>query len=353
MSLRDRLLRQIEADGPITIADYMRACLLDPEYGYYVTDDPLGMSGDFITAPEVSQMFGELLGLSLAQAWMDQGGGACVLAELGPGRGTLMADMLRAVGTVPGFEPEVHLVEVSPALRAVQAELLAGVDVRWHEQVSTLPQAPLFLVANEFFDALPIRQFVRRGRGWAERRIGVRDGALQFGLTEPAPMDALAHRLSDTGDDDLVEICPSAAAIISEIGERIATHGGAALIIDYGDWKSKGDTFQAVRGHAPCDPLEAPGAADLTAHVDFHALSQAAPCAVSKMTTQGDLLAALGIGARAQKLAERLDDAGNRVALKSHLDAYKRLTDPDEMGTLFKAIGLYPEAAAPPPGCAP
>ncbi|MEM6596078.1 MAG: SAM-dependent methyltransferase, partial [Pseudomonadota bacterium] len=207
MSLKARLLRQIAADGPLSIADYMRACLLDPEHGYYATRDPLGVAGDFVTAPEISQMFGELLGLAMAQAWMDQGGGRCILAELGPGRGTLMADMLRAMRAVPWLAPEVHLVEASAALRTVQRETLKDVEVTWHASVTELPQASLYLVANEFFDALPIRQFIRQGRGWAERRVGADDGALQFGLTEPVPMEALAHRLGDTGDGDVVEIC--------------------------------------------------------------------------------------------------------------------------------------------------
>ncbi|MCY4333428.1 MAG: SAM-dependent methyltransferase [Litoreibacter sp.] len=353
MSLKDRLLRQIAVDGPMSLAEYMQACLLDPKHGYYTKQDPLGAAGDFTTAPEMSQMFGELLGLSLAQAWMAQGSGACVLAELGPGRGTLMADMLRAMRALPYLQPDVHLVEASSALREVQRDTLEGYNVTWHDNVSELPQAPLFLVANEFFDALPIRQFVRDGRGWAERRVGAKDELLQFGLTEPVPMEALAPRLADTGDGDIVEICASAGPIMSEIGARIEAHGGATIIVDYGDWRSKGDTFQAVKAHMPCDPLEAPGAADLTAHVDFEALSLAAHCAVSQMTTQGALLNALGIGPRAQKLAERLDDAGDIKGLETHLAAYKRLTDPDEMGNLFKAIALYPQRAAPPPGFTP
>ena len=350
MSLKDLLIRQIAVDGPLSLADYMQACLLHPEFGYYATRDPFGTQGDFITAPEISQMFGELLGLCLAQAWVDQGGGPCALVELGPGRGTLMADILRAVRGVPGFAPEVHLVEASPALREVQRATLKGVDVTWHDSVAELPEAPLFFVANEFFDALPVRQFVRQGRGWAERRVGVADGALAFGLSEPVPMEALADRLEDTGDGDVVEVCPSAPSIVAELSGRIARHGGAGIVVDYGDWASLGDTFQAVQDHQPCDPLADPGQADLTAHVDFKALDEASLCAASKMTTQSALLYALGIGPRAQALAEKLDDAGDQSALDQHLAAYRRLTEPSEMGTLFKSIALYPEGAAPPPG---
>ncbi len=353
MSLKAQLIRQIEVDGPMSLADYMQACLLHPEFGYYATRDPFGQSGDFITAPEISQMFGELLGLCLAQAWMDQGGGACALVELGPGRGTLMADMLRATKAVPGFAPEIHLVEASPALRDIQRATLKGVDVIWHDSVAELPETPLFLVANEFFDALPIRQFLRQGRGWAERRVG-RDGdALTFGLSEPVPMEALAHRLQDTGDGDVVELCPAAPQIVAEVSDRIQRHGGAGIIVDYGDWASKGDTFQAVKDHAPCDPLDSPGQADLTAHVDFKAICDASGCATSKMTTQAALLYALGIGPRAQALAEKLDDAGDQSALDQHLAAYRRLTEPSEMGSLFKAIALYPKGATPPPGFDP
>ncbi len=350
MSLKAQLLRRIAVDGPLSLSDYMQACLLDPEYGYYATRDPLGAAGDFTTAPEISQMFGELIGLALVQAWQDQGGGACVLAELGPGRGTLMADMLRACAQVPSFAPDVHLVEASPALRDVQAATLSAHEVTWHDDVSTLPQAQLFLVANEFFDALPIRQFVRAGRGWSETRVGAEGDTLKLGLTESTPMEPLADRLADTADGDVVEICPASGAIIAQVTERIATHGGAAIVVDYGNWRSKGDTFQAVRDHTPFDPLADPGMADLTAHVDFEALAGAAQCKATAMIEQGRLLHRLGIGPRAQALAERLDDQCSEDALQSHLAAYRRLTEPSEMGTLFKAIAFHPSAAPPPPG---
>lgn len=350
MSLKEQLLRQIAVDGPLSVASFMQTCLLHPEFGYYTTRDPFGTAGDFITAPEISQMFGELIGLCIAQAWSDQGGGRFALAELGPGRGTLMSDVLRATAKVPNFSPEVHLVEASAALREVQAKTLSGIELSWHDDVTSLPDMPLYFVANEFFDALPIRQFLRNGKGWVERLIGEANGELQFGLGALAPVDALEHRLADTVDGDMVELCPSAAPIMTELSERIARNGGAGLILDYGDWRSKGDTFQAIKDHASCHPLKAPGSADLTAHVDFEALARACSCAVSPMVAQGTFLQQLGIGARAQALAEALDDAGDEDGLQQHLAAYRRLTDASEMGTLFKAIAVHPEDAPPPPG---
>ncbi len=346
------LAAQIEATGPITLAEYMAACLSHPGHGYYVTRDPLGAGGDFTTAPEISQMFGELLGLALAQSWVDQGApDGVVLAELGPGRGTLMQDVLRATRGVPGFHDalSVHLVETSPALRAEQGKRLADAAPQWHDHVATLPEGPLFLVANEFFDALPVRQFMREGRGWRETVVGQQEGQLVPGRTEPLPLEALAHRLADTGDGDVVETCAPATAILSEIGARIAASGGAALIVDYGDWRSKGDTFQAVRGHAATDPFAEPGQADLTAHVDFEALAAAAaPASHAPMVTQGVFLERLGITARAQALARRLDGE----SLRAHVAAHRRLTHPDEMGSLFKVLALHPHAAPPPPGAA-
>jgi len=349
--LHAHLVARINADGPLSIADYMGDCLLHPDWGYYATRDPLGVAGDFTTAPEISQMFGELVGLALAQAWMDQGAPApFALAELGPGRGTLMADMLRATRAVPGFHDamRLHLVEASPTLRAAQRRALADYDATWCDSVANLPDLPLFLAANEFFDALPIRQFIRDGDGWRERRIGLdADGALAFGLTDATPQPVLAHRLHDTRDGDMVETCAPATAIAATIGTRIAAQGGAALIVDYGAWRSLGDTFQALRDHASANPLEAPGTADLTAHVDFESLAAAArPAAHTPLTQQGVFLERLGITARAQALAARL--AGEK--LDAHVAAHRRLTHPDEMGTLFKVMALHRESTPPPPG---
>ena len=352
-ALTQHLLTRIAQDGPLKISDYMAECLLHPQHGYYITRDPLGQAGDFTTAPEISQMFGELLGLALAQSWLDQGSPApFTLAELGPGRGTLMADLLRATRGVPGFHDamQLYLVEASPPLRAAQAELLAGYSPKWLDRVDALPDAPLFLVANEFFDALPIRQFIRAGDLWSERRIGAEGDSLQPGLTPPAPEPALDHRLADTKDGDLVELCPAAGAIAGQIGARIAEHGGTALVADYGDWRSQGDTLQALRNHGHADPFETPGEADLTAHVDFEEIATgAAPATHSLLTTQGVFLERLGITTRAQALAKAL--SGD--ALSSHIAAHRRLTHPEEMGTLFKILALFPRGQRPPPGLEP
>ena len=344
---------QIRETGPLTLADYMTLCLSHPRYGYYMTRDPLGAGGDFVTSPEISQMFGELLGLALAQNWLDQGARAPVhLVELGPGRGTLMADMLRATQSVPGFTDALtlHFVETSPALRALQTATLDH-PVTHHYTVDTLPtDAPLYIVANEFFDALPIRQFQRNGDAWRERLVGLtKEDALQLGHSDLMRPETLDARLSTTIDGDIVETSQGAQNIAATLGQRIADQSGVALIIDYGNWQSLGDTFQALRGHQPVSPLTDPGSADLTAHVDFEALALAAPnLAHSDLTPQGVFLERLGITARAQTLAQNLDGS----ALEHHIAAHRRLTHADEMGTLFKVMALYPKGAVPPPGFA-
>jgi SAM-dependent MidA family methyltransferase len=342
------LVRRIAATGPITVADYMAECLLHPTHGYYTTREPFGTAGDFTTAPEISQMFGELLGLCLAQGWRDQGAPAAfTLAEIGPGRGTLMADVLRATRTVPGFHAaaRVTLVEASPRLRAVQRDTLGAHPATWIDSLADLPEAPLFLLANEFFDALPIRQFVRHPDGWQERVVGLSGQTLAFGLTAPAPFGPLEPRLSDTAPGEMVELCPSAGPVMADLSGRIARHGGMALVVDYGGWGSRGDTLQALRGHAFADPLAEPGLADLTAHVDFRALAQAAavPC---RYLTQGAFLERLGITARAQALAARLGGP----ALEAHVAAHRRLTHPAEMGSLFKVLALHPQGHPAPAG---
>lgn len=354
MSLCDQLRARIAQAGPMPVAEYMAMCLTHPEHGYYTSRDPLGAAGDFITAPEISQMFGELVGLALAQAWLDQGAPSpFTLAELGPGRGTLMADALRASARVPGFidAARLVLVETSPVLREAQRAALAGHDISFAESVAALPEAATFLIANEFFDALPIRQYVREGAAWRERQVGLSDGAFAFGLGGPVTPALLAAR-DDVAEGGLVEICPAAEGIVFEVAGRIARHGGAALIIDYGDWRSLGDTLQAMRGHAP-DPLLAhPGEADLTAHVDFEVLAQAAGAAGaahSRLTPQGVFLERLGIAQRARALAAGLD--GKRRT--EHVAGHRRLTHPDEMGTLFKVLGVVPEGANMLPGLDP
>ncbi|MBJ3761175.1 SAM-dependent methyltransferase [Maribius pontilimi] len=345
--LGDMLVRQIRATGPITVAEYMTTCLLHPVHGYYTTRQPLGAAGDFITAPEISQMFGELVGLAMAQAWLDRGSPApFALVELGPGRGTLMADALRATRGVPGFHDAMQLVlvEASPDLRSAQAEALEHYAPRWVDGIDALPALPLFLIANELFDALPIRQFLRDGDLWRERLVAVRDDALVFALSDPAPLADLSHRLADTEPGDLVETCGPATALAAQIGERIQAHGGAALVIDYGSATSKGDTFQALRAHRKVAPLEHPGQADLTAHVDFGALARAAGCASSQLTPQGVWLERLGITARAQALSKGL--GGD--ALETLITSHRRLTHPDEMGELFKVMSLHDAHGSPP-----
>lgn len=353
-SLTEILTRRIAKTGPITLAEYMAECLLHPEHGYYATRDPLGQAGDFTTAPEISQMFGELIGLSLAQSWLDQGAPAqFALAEAGPGRGTLMADIWRATKAVPGFHAaaNLHLVEASPVLRAAQKRRLADAPAHWHETVDDLPRdCPLWFVANEFFDALPIRQFQRAETGWREVVIRCEAGQLAPALTDPAPLADLSYRLADTKPGDVVEICPSARPVMDTLADRIAAQGGAAILIDYGGWRSRGDTFQALEDHAYADPFARPGHADLTAHVDFEALALAAPeLTHSALTPQGHLLAALGIETRARQLAQSMTPA----QLETHHNAFHRLTSPQEMGTLFKALALVAPGAPLPPGFAP
>ncbi|MCK0150412.1 SAM-dependent methyltransferase [Marivita sp. S6314] len=352
--LSDILRKQIKTTGPLTIAQYMATCLLHPTHGYYTTQEAFGAAGDFTTSPEISQMFGEMIGLCLAQCWMDQGQPAnCVLAELGPGRGTLMADVMRATKGVPGFHDAVrlHLIEASPRLRALQATALRGYDPVWHESVDGLPDdGPVFCIANEFFDALPIRQFQRDPNGWREVMVGLtEDDSLHRGLSDAAPIEALDHRLDDTDVGVLVETGAHATAVMDTLARRILDGGGAALIIDYGGWRSVGDTFQAVQAHQPTDPFTAPGHADLTAHVDFEPLAdtaQAIGCAVTPLTSQGVFLERLGITARAQGLAKSLGG----TALESHVAAHRRLTHPEEMGSLFKVLGIHSPASPPPPG---
>ncbi len=351
MSLSDRLIARIRTEGPISVADYMAECLLHPNYGYYTAQNPIGRAGDFITAPEISQMFGELIGLCLAQAWLDQGAPApFTLLELGPGRGTLMSDILRATKGVSGFHEaaRLHLLEAAPQMRESQRNALKGFDLTFVNRVEEIPEKPLWCVANEFFDALPIRQFQRAQAGWREKRVGLEQGALAFGWGPVLPEATLVNRLEDTREGNIVEIAPAAPAICTGLGSRIAAHGGAGLIIDYGDWRSRGDTLQAVRAHEYAAVLEAPGKCDLTAQVDFEALAHATPSACSQLTPQGVFLERLGITQRAQSLAHKLQGD----ALTAHVSAHRRLTHPDEMGNLFKILGLYPRGTAPPAGLA-
>lgn len=350
--LEQEIRALIESEGPIPVSRYMALCLGHPRYGYYMSRDPFGAAGDFVTAPEVSQMFGELIGLWCAEVWRAMGSPPTVeLVELGPGRGTLMADLLRAAKVVPEFYAaiELHLVETSPVLTEKQRKTLSasGVNARWHHHVETLPEGALLAVANEFVDALPVDQVVKTESGWHERRVGLREGRLAFAL-DPAPLRGIEPTLPP-------HLEAKAGAIfehrdltpIREIARRIARCGGAALVIDYGHEKSGyGETLQAVRGHHAVDPLESPGEADLTAHVDFEALAHEAMRAGAHTigpVTQGQFLRALGIGLR----AENLKRGRNAEAAEAIDTALARLTGPSPgMGDLFKVIALaHPELA--------
>jgi SAM-dependent MidA family methyltransferase len=353
--LAQRIARLIRMQGPISVAQFMTMALHEPELGYYATHDPVGAEGDFITAPEVSQIFGELLGLWCVQAWREQGSPSPArLVELGPGHGTLMADMLRAARLAPEFLAgiEVVLIEASAGLRQAQAERLKGapVAVRWLERLDeTLADRPLFLLANEFFDALPIRQFVFTGGGWCERMIGVNGGELMFVLSPaPAPLEVPPERRAPkTGD--IYEVCPSGEAIAEELSFVVSEKGGAALIVDYGYAEPGfGETLQAVSQHKFAGVLENPGEADLSAHVDFAALARMAERSGAKAYVpieQGALLQSLGIAQRAENLIQRNPAQRNGIA-----SAVERLVSAQQMGSLFKAMAIVPKNALEPPG---
>lgn len=351
-ALKQFLIKRIEATGPITLAAYMAECLMHPVYGYYQKERVFGTDGDFTTAPEVSQMFGEMMGLWLADRWIKMGRPEAVhLVELGPGRGTLMADLLRATSPVEDFMDavSVHFVETSTQLKALQADKVP--NAMWHNTLADIPAGPMMLVANEFFDALPIHQYEKRDGKWFERMVGVDGSTLGFMLGPTGPQFALvSEELKNAPDGSILEVCPAALAVAGEIAERLNRDGGAALLIDYGYRKSAhGDSFQAMQRHEFVDAFEEPGAADLTAHVNFETLKTAASQKGAKVfgpTTQGLFLMAIGLGARAQVLAGAGDEAHQQRVL---LDL-KRLTAPDEMGSLFKVLALQPHGLDAPPG---
>ncbi len=317
------LLRRIAIAGPLTVADYMAEALGHPTHGYYQRRDPLGRAGDFITAPEVSQMFGELLGLWGVAYWHAIGcPDPCPRVVLGPGRGTLMADALRAARVRPAFLAAIrlHLVETSPYLRQRQAMALQGHRPTWHASFADVPAGPLLLIANEFFDALPINQFELRPEGWRERVIGGAGEQLVFGWSQPGPSFALLTDRQRLGAR--AEVSPAGLTLAGGIGRRLKQDRGAALIIDYGTSRSlPGESLQALRRHQPVDPLAEPGEADLSAHVDFAALGQAASQAGARVhgpLSQGAFLQRLGIAARAETIAApiRTCPSGKRATMR-------------------------------------
>ncbi len=331
--LAHMLAQRIREHGPISVADYMAAAAAY----YYGHRDPFGVRGDFITAPEVSQMFGELLGLWCVAAWQAMGAPSrFILAELGPGRGTLMRDALRAARTVPQFltAAELHLVETSAIMRQHQGVALADHRAHWHGRVEDIPPGAMLLIANEFFDALPVRQFVRGVKGWQERQVGLRHDGFAFVLDE-----AVREGLSIAPQGSVREVSPAALAHADWLGRRVAQQDGAALLIDYGYSTSAcGDTLQAVRAHRRHHILRDPGEADLTAHVDFAAIADAASAAGAHIhgpLEQGAFLAALGIDVRAERLMAASPSHATTVAA-----GLRRLTDPDAMGSLFKALAI-------------
>ncbi len=343
-----RIARRIALTGPITIADFMAEALGHPTLGYYRRAAALGHAGDFITAPEISQMFGELIGAWIVERWQAMGAPSPVrLVELGPGRGVLMADALRATRGVPGFHPAIglHLVESNATLRAEQQSRLASFKPSWHERFDQVPEGPLLLVANEFFDALPVRQFHKTSSGWHERMIGLDPAgaltlALAPGVTPFAPL------LPDAPSGAEAELCEPARAIAADIGARVKRHGGWALIVDYGYDEGHGASLQAVRGHRGAGILDRPGETDLSTHVDFAALAAAAATRTFGPVGQGAFLTALGIAHRAESLKANASDA-QRHAIDA---ALRRLIDPDQMGTLFRVLAVGDDRSAAPAG---
>jgi SAM-dependent MidA family methyltransferase len=360
MSLRERLRAEIAQTGPLTVAEYMHRCLHDPRDGYYATRPALGEGGDFITAPLVSQMFGELIGLWAIEVWTRMGSPERArLIEVGPGDGTLMSDMLRAARVSPDFikAVDVWMVETSSPLRDAQVRRLADAPVgaRWVQGLGDIPPGPpAIIVANELLDCLPTRQLVWTGEAWAERMVGLTDDGLGFGLQPLPTRDGWVWRLIDKTPapppepqaGQVLEISRAQAAFGQLIGEHIARDGGAALLIDYGRAEPGfGDTLQALKGHEKVDPLACPGEADLTIHADFPAVLAAARKAgvETAIVTQGAFLRRLGVDERAAALTAAHPDRADTLARQ--LD---RLVAPDQMGELFKAACIYSPGLIPP-----
>jgi len=356
--IADKLVRRIRVEGPLTVAAFMAMALHDPEGGYYATHDPIGAAGDFTAAPEISQVFGELIGLWCAELWRGIGRpDPVLLAELGPGRGLLMSDLLRAARTVPEFSHALRLflVEASPTLREEQRRRLRDAEPGWVSGIEELPDGPLLLIANEFLDALPIRQLVRGAWGWSERGVGIdREDRLRFvdGPESPVASLLVPEALHESSPGTIAEICPAALALAGALGSRFVRQPGAALFIDYGYFPPvPGPTLRALRRHRPVCPLGEPGNADLSAHVDFAAFIAAARAAGAKVygpVSQRCLLERLGAGLRLAALCARATPA-QRQALE---DGLRRLLEPGEMGELFKAVAIVSPGLPAPAGFA-
>lgn len=333
----------VKQRGAISVAEYMALALGHPQYGYYMTRDPFGSNGDFTTAPEISQLFGEMVGVWVASVWERAGKPDNVrLVELGPGRGTLMADILRAVKNAGTFldDTTIHLVEFSPTLRAAQRDKLNGHNVTWHDHIDDVPPGFTMIIANEFFDALPIEQAVFHDGHWRKRMITAAEEDLIFTI---GPALNGIHVQNPT-DGAIYEYAPMAADIMAALSRRVADRGGAMLIIDYGDDvpvdERVGDTLQALHKHAPAPVLENTGLSDITAHVSFAALRDVAlenMCAPAPVITQREFLLSHGIHMRADHLSRAATDA-QRADMLAGLG---RLVDADKMGHLFKVLEVY------------
>ncbi len=346
MTPLEALIRsEIETQGPMRMDRYMDLCLTHPEHGYYTTGTPFGAAGDFITAPEIHQMFGELVGVWLIHMWQEIGQpDDFELIELGPGRGTLMADVMRVAQAVPAFHSaaKINLLETSSQLRKLQKASLQNFDVTWVDQISDLSDRPTLLIANEFFDALPVRQFQKIGDVWLERLVKLKNGDLSVGLgktTETVfPVPA--------SDGAIFERSTAREVVLAQIADEIASNDGAALIFDYGDVGGLGDTLQAVADHSPVPILERSGEVDLTSHVDFAALGRQIGDCAGHLTTQGQFLKSIGIDARADALGQGKSASEQEETAR----AVQRLTGETAMGTLFKAMALTRNGRPTPPG---
>ena len=350
-SLPELIDMQIRTTGPMSVATYMGLCLTHPTKGYYRTADPLGAAGDFVTAPEISQMFGELIGFFLVNLWQQMGSPKeFTLLELGPGRGTLMADVLRVACRADGFRDglDLRLFETNAALIAEQNSRLEAYGAKWIDGFDKVSPGPLLVIANEFFDALPIRQFVRAEDGWHERMIGTNNGRRVFGLNPtPIPASAMPDTLADAELNAVLEVGLASGEVMNRLATTISTQGGAILAIDYGYARTQtGETLQGVRRHQYADVLDAPGEVDISAHVDFEALGTVAAkagLAVQPLATQGQFLTRMGINERTSALI-----AANPGSAQDLSAAKARLVGPDQMGNLFKVFCAASPGLQPP-----